>query len=80
MAELLSRVEKYINSKETVKFEVPVNEREPNRAMKRKDKEENFNNHNKRLRFEWRESKLPPLNCNNYTPLNTAWTNIHIEI
>lgn len=41
MTELLSRFEKYINSEGTLKFvigiEVPMNEREPYRAMKRKD-------------------------------------------
>lgn len=47
MTELLSKVEKYINYKETLKsvvgIEVTMNELDPHRAMKRKDNKDRLN-------------------------------------
>lgn len=84
MIDLLTQVEKYIHSKETLKFvismEMPGVDREQDKSMKKKYKEDKSNKFYKRLRLDRRESKLLPLRYNNCTPLNTACTNIFIEI
>lgn len=59
MTKLLSRVEQYINFEEILKFaigiEVPVNEPKLDRDIKKKDKDDRSNWHDKRSRFEWKE-------------------------
>lgn len=81
---MLTRVEKYINFEEILKFTVGIKmsrvKREPDRSMKRSYEEDKFDKPNKRQRLNQRESKLPPLKCNNYTSLNTTHTNILMEI
>lgn len=56
MIELLSRVEKYINFEENLKFvigiEAPVTEQELDQAIKRKDEEDKYDRYDKRARFE----------------------------
>lgn len=81
MTDLLTCVEKYINSEKILKFTariaVPRDEHEQDRFMKRWYEEDRYD---KRPRSDRRESKPPPLRYNNYIPLNTARTNILIEI
>lgn len=85
--ELSTRVENNINSKETLKFAVDIKMSRPKQELDRSKKKkynenrfERFDKSNKRLRTKRRESKLPSLKYNNYTLLNTARTNIVIEI
>lgn len=79
IVELLSRVEKYMNSKETLKFapriEVPELNRIKEHSLKRKYNKPRFEKSNKTLRYgsrESQESRPLPLKYHNYTPLNAT--------
>lgn len=87
MTELLSQVEKYINSEETLKFVAGIKVLELNfvkeASSKRKYKEPKSDKSDKRPCYdgdESRESRPPLLKYNNYTPMNTTRINILMEI
>lgn len=58
---------------------VPMIEPDLNQSTKRKEDDDMSKRNEKKSQFEWKESKLPPLKYNNYTPLNTTHINILIE-
>lgn len=78
MTNLLSKVEKYINSEESLKFaasvKVPMHEPNSNKSIKQENDDDKLDWNNKRPQFVRKESKLPPLKYSNYTSLNTAHT------